>query len=77
MGIKSDYQEKIFDMFSRLHRRDVSGSGIGLYNVKIAVEKLSGRIEVVSEEGKGSEFHIYLPALMKDDTQKAQQSMKA
>ena len=37
------------------------GSGIGLYIVKNAVEKLNGRIRVESEVNVGSTFYIELP----------------
>jgi signal transduction histidine kinase len=37
------------------------GSGIGLYIVKNAVEKLGGQIKVASAAGKGTRFQILLP----------------
>jgi signal transduction histidine kinase len=37
------------------------GSGIGLYIVKNAVEKLGGQIKVASSPGQGTRFHILLP----------------
>ena len=42
------------------------GSGIGLYLVKIGVDKLKGQIHVESEKGKGTTFTVYLPKLYKD-----------
>jgi len=38
------------------------GMGIGLYHSKAIVEAHHGRIEVESEEGKGTTFRIFLPA---------------
>ena len=38
-----------------------SGTGLGLYIVKNAVEKLGGKIELISKENKGSKFTITLP----------------
>lgn len=63
-GIPSDVQSKIFDMFFRASRRG-SGSGLGLYIVKEAIQKLGGTIEVHSEYGKGTEFVVVLPNLRK------------
>jgi signal transduction histidine kinase len=41
--------------------RDTGGSGLGLHiSQKIALLH-GGRIDVRSEEGKGSEFTLYLP----------------
>ena len=40
---------------------DVSGRGVGMDVVKKAVEKLRGKVEVLSEPGKGSLFVIRLP----------------
>lgn len=61
IGIKSEYQTKIFEMFFRA--TDIStGSGLGLYIAKEAVDKLEGQISFESEFGKGSIFTITLPA---------------
>ncbi len=40
---------------------DVSGRGVGMDVVKKAVEKLRGKVDVMSEPGKGSIFTIRLP----------------
>lgn len=40
---------------------DISGRGVGMDVVRSNVEKLSGRIELLSEEGKGSTVRICLP----------------
>jgi signal transduction histidine kinase len=37
------------------------GSGLGLYIVKNAVEKLSGQIDVFSRPLRGTEFKIIIP----------------
>jgi signal transduction histidine kinase len=39
-----------------------TGSGLGLYIAKEAVDKLNGQISFESEFGKGSLFTITLPA---------------
>lgn len=59
LGFRTEQAEKIFSMFKRLHNH-VDGSGIGLYIVKRIVDNAGGKIEVESEVGKGSLFHIYL-----------------
>jgi two-component system, chemotaxis family, sensor kinase CheA len=40
---------------------DVSGRGVGMDVVKRNIGNLRGRIEIVSEEGKGTTFYIRLP----------------
>lgn len=60
-GIAANYKDKIFEMFYR-GTTNSTGSGLGLFIAKEAVEKLNGRIEFISEYGVGSEFTIMLPA---------------
>ncbi len=59
-GIPEELQKNIFDMFFRGNTKS-SGTGLGLYIVKNAVEKLGGQIELKSKENKGSKFTITLP----------------
>jgi signal transduction histidine kinase len=37
------------------------GMGVGLFQSKMIVEAHQGRIEVESEEGRGSTFRVFLP----------------
>ncbi len=60
-GIDPIHHEKIFTMFYRASTKS-SGSGLGLYLVKEAVEKLSGTIHVASEKDKGSTFTVTIPS---------------
>lgn len=60
IGIKSASLSRIFEMFYRATDQS-EGSGIGLYIVKNAVEKLGGQIKVASSPGEGTRFHILLP----------------
>lgn len=59
LGMKPDYEEKIFKMFKRMHDH-VEGTGIGLYIIKRIVDNSGGKIKVFTELGKGSEFKIFL-----------------
>jgi signal transduction histidine kinase len=40
-----------------------TGSGLGLYIVKEAIQKLDGTIQVYSEYGIGTEFVVEIPGL--------------
>ncbi|MGB0839209.1 MAG: ATP-binding protein [Chitinophagales bacterium] len=62
IGIAPEYQDKIFEMFRRLHtRNEYDGTGIGLATCKKIVEQHNGRIWVESIINEGSTFHIALP----------------
>ncbi len=61
LGIKETALPKIFDMFYRAHDHG-EGTGLGLYIVKEAIDKLGGTIAVHSSVGKGTTFKITLPA---------------
>jgi PAS domain S-box-containing protein len=60
IGIDEESLSRIFEMFYRASEQS-DGSGIGLYIVKNAVEKLGGKISVQSKPGVGTRFHIILP----------------
>lgn len=60
IGISEANLSKIFEMFYRATEQS-DGSGIGLYIVKNAVEKLGGQIYVASRVGQGTRFNIILP----------------
>jgi len=61
IGIPSEYNEKIFNMFQRLHNEDdYPGTGIGLAIVRKAVNLMNGDVWVESILGEGSTFYIKL-----------------
>ncbi len=59
-GIAEPYKDKIFEMFYR-GTTNSTGSGLGLFIAKEAVEKLKGTIDFTTEYGVGSEFTIEIP----------------
>lgn len=59
-GIPPAEQDLIFDLYHRGNSTHM-GSGVGLYLVKAAVEKLRGTISVSSIPGDGTEMIVYLP----------------
>ena len=63
IGIPRVEQKKIFRKFYRVQKgdSDVEGSGLGLALVKYAAKIHGGRVELVSEVGKGSKFTLVLP----------------
>ena len=59
-GIKPRHLPGIFDAFYTTKPAN-KGSGLGLYNARLFIEKHRGAITVDSKEGAGSTFHLWLP----------------
>ena len=60
MGISKDEQEFIFNRFYKINEHNV-GFGLGLTICKALIEKLSGKISLISELNLGSTFFVDLP----------------
>lgn len=62
IGISRNDQQKIFEIFHRLHSRDTyEGTGIGLAICQKIAKQLNGRLWVESEEGEGATFYFSTP----------------
>jgi signal transduction histidine kinase len=62
LGIAPDLQQRIFEVFVRVHHPDeIPGTGIGLAFCKRIVEHHGGQIWVESQPGQGSTFYFSLP----------------
>jgi len=63
IGIPIIYQDKVFDKFVQIERKedDYQGTGLGLTIVKKLVGLFKGEVSFESEEDKGTTFTVYLP----------------
>lgn len=64
IGMSEEERQNLFTRFYRAKNDTttrVIGTGLGLYLTKYFVEAQNGRVEVVSELGRGSTFKILLP----------------
>ena len=69
IGMSKEFQKTIFEAFTRERTSTVSGiqgTGLGMAITKNIVDMMGGTIDVISEEGKGSEFVVIIPCRISD-----------
>ena len=66
-GIPAESKERVWDKFYRVVRegqeKDEESTGLGLSFVREVIEQHGGRVDLDSEEGRGSKFSFTLPRL--------------
>lgn len=60
IGIDDMHKNKLFGMFYRA-TSEAEGTGLGLYIVRVSLEKLGGSIEFESEPGEFTKFTVTIP----------------
>ena len=62
-GFETQYAERIFGLFKRLHNQTIPGSGIGLAIVRTVIGRHGGHAWAASEPNQGATFFFTLPDL--------------
>ena len=60
IGIPKAKQKRLFKAYSQIDSEKFGGTGLGLYISAQIVQKLGGKLQVISEENKGSKFYFSL-----------------
>jgi|GEM_PF-842539 len=60
IGIREEHHAAVFEMFTRISEIS-EGPGLGLYNVKEAMDKLKGTISISSAPGVGTKISLRIP----------------
>lgn len=61
IGIPEEFKNRIFEMFYRVdERHNHKSTGLGLYMVRLALDRLDSSVEVISEVGVGTCFTLVL-----------------
>ncbi len=71
VGMDDEDLGNLFQLYYRTEKARTSrtkGTGIGLFIVKSLLDALSGKIEVTSKSGEGSEFTVYFPKYSTETT---------
>jgi two-component system phosphate regulon sensor histidine kinase PhoR len=66
IGIPKEHIDRLFERFYRVDKsrsRAQGGTGLGLAIVKHIVMSMNGKVEVISEVGKGTKFIVSLPKI--------------
>jgi len=65
-GIPEEFHNRVFASFAQADMsstRSRGGTGLGLSITKALVERMGGRIDFETETGRGTTFHVWLPAV--------------
>ena len=76
MGISADDLKHIFQKFYRVDNsqtREIGGTGLGLYIVKMRAEAMGGKVWVESSFGEGSTFYLSLPRITFEEYERRKQ----
>lgn len=76
IGMSAEYQQHLFDEFSRERTSTVSkqqGTGLGLAITKRIIDMMKGSIEVDSKVGEGSKFTIRIPMRIQEHPEDVEQ----
>ncbi len=63
IGIATDHQDSIFEIFNRINPDDNVGEGLGLTIIRKILDRNGGAIRLESQPGKGSKFYVSLPVI--------------
>ena len=64
IGIPNEARPRLFDRFYRADnaiKADANGTGVGLYTIKMILERMNGRVWFDSKLGKGTTFYAAVP----------------
>lgn len=77
IGIPEEFITKIFDMFYRVEEKhSIKSTGLGLYLVKIGLNRLESTVEVQSKVGEGTTFILKLKNFYADVDQEENRKLE-